>query len=66
MTKPTSKVIQISATQCPESVPVIYHLCEDGSVWQYHKGEWDCTLEAQMPICDAKFGVVMSGGKNDN
>lgn len=48
MNKPTSKIIQISATRCPDGVPVLYALCEDGSVWGYYKGEWSNQTEQQL------------------
>ena len=49
MTKPTSKVIQIS-TDSPDSGKKLYFLalCEDGSIWSYDSEyrEWECILEA--------------------
>ena len=43
MTKPTSKVIQISTGQY-----CIAALCEDGSIWHQSMGDvsWSCALEA--------------------
>lgn len=40
MTKPTSKIIQISTTRCPDNIPVVYSLCEDGSLWELYQGQW--------------------------
>lgn len=42
MYEPTSRVIQITATQNHDKI-----LCEDGSIWEYrHKdGEWTCILK---------------------
>lgn len=50
MTKPTSKVIQISTSESHLGV-----LCEDGSIWHFHHAYgWDCILEAptQKPIIE--------------
>lgn len=51
MEKPNSKVIQISADS-PEKEPYFTRslnfiaLCEDGSIWHYIEGMWECILEA--------------------
>lgn len=47
MEKPTSKVIQISAT----SSHVIF-LCEDGSSWSYDPkdNEWQCILDRSAQL----------------
>lgn len=54
MSKPTSKVMQISTTILPEvsqyspCVLIVDALCEDGSIWRKsnHVEEWTCILEA--------------------
>lgn len=43
--KPTSKIIQITSTQCPDLIPVLYALCEDGTVWEKYKGVWSNQTE---------------------
>lgn len=53
--KPTSKVIQISELLI-DSSPSLSVLCDDGSIWNYHKSNrsdgkkdsfaWQCILEA--------------------
>jgi hypothetical protein len=47
MSKPTSKVIQITATRNMDNIPISYYLCDDGSCWFLFNREWECVLEAQ-------------------
>lgn len=50
MSKPTSKIIQISTTRCPDGVPVLYALCEDGNIWENYKGQWNCQTEEKEEV----------------
>lgn len=46
MIEPKSKIIQISSTQCPDNIPVIHALCEDGTIWKLYQGKWNEIFEA--------------------
>jgi len=52
--KPTSKVIQITASRCPDGIPVLYALCEDGSVWEKYQGKWNNQTEELLEADNAK------------
>lgn len=60
MTKPTSKVIQISSTQCPDGLPIRTALCNDGSVWELYRGQWERVLE---PHQSAQPSIPMPGNR---